>query len=223
MTLPADYFTAQIRKSEAKIAWHYGRLLALAGISQVAGLRVLDVGCGAAPGLRYLRRVGATAIGIDTSGYALSMAQALVPDALLVRGDAMQGLPCVDQTIDVVLLSEVVEHVTHAEMLLHDCMRVLRIGGRIIITTPNLWDIRRWLVPLWGEVWSGDTDPTHINLYTPPRLVQQVRAAGFEQIRRHTGFKPAFWLSSRRLRMRMPIPYPPFVGNGLLVTGVRTH
>jgi SAM-dependent methyltransferase len=59
---PPDYFAAQIRKSDAKIAWQYGRIFALAGLPDLRGRRVLDVGCGAGPGLRYLLARGAQAV-----------------------------------------------------------------------------------------------------------------------------------------------------------------
>jgi hypothetical protein len=59
-------------------------------------------------------------------------------------------------------------------------------------------------------------------LYTPRRLARELREAGFGRVRWHTGVKPARWLSSRRVRMRLPLPYPPLVGNGLLAVGWRT-
>lgn len=220
-----EYFAAQIRKSDAKIAWQYGRIFALAGVPHVQGLRVVDVGCGAGPGLRYLAARGAVALGLDHSCYALQTALHLVPqrgaDADVVLSDNATGLPCADSSADLVLLSELVEHLPAAGPLLRDCCRVLKPGGRIVVTTPNLWDMRRLTAPLIGGTWSGYTDPTHVNLYTPLRLARELRAAGFRRVRWHTGVKPAFWLSSRRLRMRLPIAYPPLVGNGLLATGQR--
>jgi SAM-dependent methyltransferase len=218
---PPAYFAAQLRKSDAKVAWQYGRILALAGVASVRGLRVLDVGCGAGPALRYLSAQGATALGLDHSQYALQAALHLAPASAVALADGAAGLPCATHSTDLLLLSEVVEHLPTALPLLCEGYRVLRPGGRIIVTTPNLWDMRRLTAPLQGQPWSGDTDPTHINLYTPLRLAHELRAAGFGQVRWHTGVKPAFWLSSRRLRLRLPVPYPPPVGNGLLATGLR--
>lgn len=225
---PPGYFDAQIRKSDAKIAWQYGRIFALAGVRDTAGLRVVDVGCGAGPALRYLAARGATALGLDHSRYALATALRLMPQpqdsrsaAGVALNDSASGLPCAEQSADLMLLSELVEHLEDARPLLAECRRALRPGGRIVITTPNLWDARRLLAPLTGRVWSGDTDPTHCNLYTPPRLARELREAGFAHVHWRTGIKPITWLSSRRLRMRLAIPYPPLVGNGLLATGVR--
>jgi SAM-dependent methyltransferase len=135
--------------------------------------------------------------------------------------DSTAGLPCASGSADLLLLSELVEHLPEAAPLLRECYRVLRPGGRVVVTTPNLWDIRRVMAPLLGGTWSGHTDPTHVNMYTPLRLARELRAAGFARVRWRTGVKPAFWLSSRKLRLRLPLPYPPLVGNGLLAVGTR--
>jgi SAM-dependent methyltransferase len=220
---PPEYFAAQIRKSDAKIAWQYGRIFGLAGVQQVDQLRVIDVGCGAGPGLRYLSGRGALALGLDHSRYALQTALELSPAAGVALNDSALGLPCASQSADLVLLSELVEHIENPRPLYEECYRVLRPGGRIVVTTPNLWDARRVLSPLLGRMWSGDMDSTHVNLYTPTRLAADLRWAGFGEVRWHTGVKPAWWLSSRRLRLRLPILYPPLIGNGLLATGVRIN
>lgn len=218
---PPAYFAAQASKSDAKVAWQYGRIFRLARVASVRGRCVVDVGCGAGPGLRYLVAAGAIPLGLDQSHYALQVARQLAPAAPVVQHDSARDLPCATGSAHLLLLSELVEHLPDSVPLLTDCHRVLRPGGQIIITTPNLWDARRLFSPLVGKTWSAHTDPTHINLYTPTRLAADLRRAGFEHIRWHTGIKPAFWLSSRRLRLRFPVPYPPLVGNGLIAVGTR--
>lgn len=215
------YFDAQIRKSDAKVVWQYGRIFSLAGIQDVRGLRIVDVGCGAGPGLRYLVGRGAIALGLDHSRYALEIARHLAPNAAVVLSNGAVGLPCASRSADVLLLSELVEHLQDALPLLKECYRVLVPGGYVIVTTPNLWDSRRLTAPLTGKVWSGYTDPTHVNLYTPLRLARELRTAGFGAVFWYTGVKPVLWLSSKRLRLRLPIPYPPLIGNGLLAVGRR--
>lgn len=213
------YFAAQMSKSDAKVAWQYGHIFALADARPQG--RILDVGCGAGPGLRYLAAQGAQPYGIDRVYYPLAEAQRMTPTRGLVQADVSFVIPFADRSFDVVLLSELIEHLPNGRPLLFESYRVLRPGGRIIITTPNLWDIRRTLAKLTHRTWSGDTDPTHVNLYTPDRLVDDMVSAGFQKLRYRTGIKPVMWLSSRRLGVRLSIPYPPRIGNGLLVTGVR--
>jgi 2-polyprenyl-3-methyl-5-hydroxy-6-metoxy-1,4-benzoquinol methylase len=214
-----DYFAAQLRKSDAKVAWQYGRIFALAGLCPRG--RVLDVGCGAGPGLRYLETTGAQAVGLDLVYYPLAEARQLALSTPLVQADVARGLPFASASFDVLLLSELLEHLPEGGALLAECWRVARPGGYLVVTTPNLWDMRRFLSPLVGKTWVGYTDPTHINLYTPLRLAREMRAAGFRQVRWRTGVKPIVWLSSRRLRLRMSVPYPPSVGSGLVAVGMR--
>ncbi|MFD3166324.1 class I SAM-dependent methyltransferase [Herpetosiphon sp. NSE202] len=214
-----SYFAPQVSKSDRKIAVQYRRMFTFGGLAKrLPAGPVLDVGCGAGPGLRYIRSRGATAIGADPSIYALREAAKLI-QVDLVQMDAAPRFPFADQTFGMVLANEVIEHVPDGVEFLLECARVLKPSGMVFLTTPNLWDIRRVLAPLVGKVWSGDTDPTHINLYTPWRLRQDLKTAGFQQPRIKTGFKPIRWLPPHR--NPLAIPYPPLIGNGMVATGVR--
>lgn len=143
----------------------------------------------------------------------------LAPDAPVVCCDLKQPLPYRDGSFDAVLLSEVVEHLHETPELLRECLRVLRPGGYVLITTPNLWDIRRPLAWLTRRTWSGYTDPTHINLFTPARLRGTLVAAGFDHIRLRTGLKPVFVFAPHRLPFKLALPYPPLIGNGIVAVG----
>lgn len=213
------YFAAQLAKSDRKIGWQYDRMLAFAGVRLPIGARALDLGCGAAPGLRYLRARGIVAVGADVSAAALAAARSRLPESALVRCDLEGALPFKQGRFDLLLLSEIVEHVAALPPLLAECRRVLKPGGALVLTTPNLWDLRRAVAALGGPVWSGDRDPTHVNLQTPRRLARSLREAGFGSVRVRTGWKPVARIGGRRLPVRVEIPYPPLVGNGLLASG----
>lgn len=214
------YFAPQVRKSDRKIAVQYRRMFGLADLlGPLPSGPALDVGCGAGPGLRYLASRGRAAVGIDPSLYALQQAQPLLGSAQLVQIAAAPVFPFADGVFGLVVANEVVEHVPDGVDFLRECWRVLRPGGMVLLTTPNLWDIRRIISPLLGRPWSGDTDPTHINLYTPWRLRGDLAQAGFSSARVRTGFKPITWLPPHR--NPVGVPYPPLVGNGMVATGVR--
>jgi SAM-dependent methyltransferase len=215
----AAYFEQQIAKSDAALAWQYDRMLRFARVRLRQQTRVLDVGCGAAPGLRYLRQRGVTAVGVDVSAAALAAARALAPDAALVRCDLEQPLPFQDGQFDAALLSELVEHIAALPALLADLRRVLHPGGALVLTTPNLWDVRRLVGALGGPTWSGWRDPTHVNLQTPQTLRRHLERAGFRSVRVQAGWKPAARVGGRRLPVRLAVPYPPLIGNGLLAGG----
>ncbi len=210
------YFTPQLRKSMAKIAWQYGRLLRWAGVPRTAGLRVLDAGCGAAPALRYLTASGYWTLGTDIMRYPLEQAQTVAPAAHVLCNDLSQPMPLADSSVDVVLAADVIEHLHDGPALARECWRVLRPGGFVIISTVNAWDVRRVTHPPLGRVWSALTDPTHVKFYTPFELRAVLDDAGFSQTRFWTGLKPVGWLP---LRWRVGLPYPPLIGNGLAVTG----
>ena len=219
---PPEYFAAQICKSDAKIAWQYGRIFELAGVRDVDQLRVIDVGCGAGPGLRYLAGRGALVLGLDHSRYALKTALALSPAAGVALNDsATRAAMRVAERRSGAAERAGRAYRKGSARCMRNAIACCGPAAMIVVTTPNLWDARRVLSPLIGRKWSGDIDSTHVNLYTPTRLAAELRRAGFGQVRWHTGVKPAWWLSSRRLRLRLPILYPPLIGNGLLATGVR--
>src|SRR3954452_11025699 len=112
------YFERQLAKSDAKLRWQYDRMFGFAGVRLPIGARALDVGCGAAPGLRYLRRRGIVAYGCDVSAAALAAARQAMPDAQLVRCDLDRGLPFASGQFDLVLMSEIVEHVADPALVL---------------------------------------------------------------------------------------------------------
>jgi 2-polyprenyl-3-methyl-5-hydroxy-6-metoxy-1,4-benzoquinol methylase len=215
-----DYFAPQISKSERKIAIQYGRMFALAGLRlRLPPGPVLDIGCGAGPGLRYIASRGHAVYGADGSLYALQEAAKLVQASGLAQMDATRHFPFAASSFGLVLGNEIIEHLPAGPPFLHECLRVLRPGGMLLLTTPNLWDIRRITAPLVGRQWSGDTDPTHINLYTPRRLRRELLDAGFTNVAVRSGFKPMRWLPPHR--NPMAVPYPPLIGNGLLAIGTR--
>lgn len=216
-----DYFRQQIAKSDAKITWEYERLLHLAGVIPTPATRVLDLGCGAAPGLRYFAARGVPAIGVDVAPAALHEARALLPDSLLVCADLDAALPFADGAIDLIVLREVVEHLQRVSPLLAECRRVLRPGGRVALTTPNRWDMRRPLLAAAGRVWSGDADSTHVTIFDPPAMRRALRDAGLVPVSIRAGFKPMLRLGGRRLPRQIVVPYPPLVGNGLVAVARR--
>lgn len=210
------YFDRQLSKSDAKIAWQYERMLRFAGIRAVQGLRVLDIGCGAAPGLRYFVTCGARAVGVDVSRAALAAARRVLPGARVALIERADQLPFPAGSFDLVVLSEIVEHVPSNLPFLRECRRVLRPGGVATLTTPNLWDVRRFVGRMGGAEWSGWRDPTHINLQSPRTLRRDLLAAGFARVRLKSGWKPLLRVGGRRLRATVSIPYPPLIGNGIL-------
>ncbi|MFI9030444.1 class I SAM-dependent methyltransferase [Streptomyces sp. NPDC053560] len=158
---------------------------------------VLDVGCGdgtaAATALPYLS--GHRLVGVDWSQDALRRATGRIP--FVVRGELSgPGLPFGDGAADAVLFSEVVEHLVDPDAALDELRRVLRPGGHLLLSTPNLaaWYNRGLLLagvqPVFSEVSlrgihgrPGSQVVGHLRLYTARALRGFLTAAGFEVVR----------------------------------------
>jgi SAM-dependent methyltransferase len=217
----ADYFLVQEAKSDAKVAWEYERLLALGGVRLAPGARILDAACGAAPGLRFFHAAGYTVVGSDIAPAALRAARRFLPDVPLIQADLDLPQPFAADSFDLIVLREAIEHVRDGAATLRECMRILRPRGCVALTTPNRWDARRPLYRLRGAVWSGDADPTHTHIYSPPEMRDLLQRVGFASVRVRTGYKPAARFGGRRLPFHVAVPYPPRVGNTIAAFGWR--
>lgn len=157
---------------------------------------ILDIGCGdgsaaatAAPLLAPHRLVG-----VDWSQDALRRAN---KHLTAVRGGLTDpGLPFASGTADAVLFSEVIEHLVDPDAALDELRRVLRPGGHLLLSTPNLaaWYNRALLLagvqPVFSEVSMrgiygrpGSQVVGHLRLYTARALRQMLPAAGFEIVK----------------------------------------
>jgi 2-polyprenyl-3-methyl-5-hydroxy-6-metoxy-1,4-benzoquinol methylase len=109
----------------------------LGGID-IKGACVLDVGCGLGFFSRALRARGADVLACDIGEEVLKRVRATV-GCECVRADA---LALVDQfgveRFDVVLSSECIEHTPSPERALQQMARVLKPGGRLAVSTPNV-------------------------------------------------------------------------------------
>lgn len=114
-------------------------------LGDVRGVRVLELGCGAAAGARWLARAGADAVGLDLSAgmlrHAASGGRRTKVTVPLVQADAL-ALPFRDGCFDLVCTAfGAVPFVTDSAALMREVARVLRPGGRWVfaVTHPMRW------------------------------------------------------------------------------------
>jgi 2-polyprenyl-3-methyl-5-hydroxy-6-metoxy-1,4-benzoquinol methylase len=111
--------------------------------AQVGGPEVLDVGCSQGIASILLAREGHRVIGIDREHEAIRAArerldqeEAQVRERVEFRVGEGRAVGFPDGSFDAVLLGEVLEHQLDPGKLLDEARRVLRPGGRIVVTTP---------------------------------------------------------------------------------------
>ena len=154
---------------------------------------ILDVGCGDGSALAVAARhnPGHRFAGIDWSGDALRRAHAL--DLTVLRAAVTApGLPVADGAADVVIMSELIEHLVDPDGAVAEARRVLRPGGSLLLSTPNLaaWYNRGLLAlgiqPVFSEVSlrgvfgrPGSVVAGHLRLFTRRALTEYLTASGF--------------------------------------------
>jgi SAM-dependent methyltransferase len=109
-------------------------LLDAAGVT--AGSQVLDLATGPGYAAGEAARRGAVVVGVDIAPAMVRLAQARYPD-LQFRVADVEALPFPDGTFDVVVSNFVVPHLGRPERAAAELARVLRVGGRLALTT---WD-----------------------------------------------------------------------------------
>jgi 2-polyprenyl-3-methyl-5-hydroxy-6-metoxy-1,4-benzoquinol methylase len=160
----------------------HARLLALA-LAEGPG-HVLDVGCSSGYLARPLVEAGATVVGVELDPAAAEAART-VCDEVVVGDVESLVLPFEAESFDVVLCGDVVEHLRDPGAALARLRPLLRSGGRLVLTTPNVanWAMRLSLLGgRWRYTERGILDRTHTHLFTRKTLVETVTDAGYRVV-----------------------------------------
>ena len=131
-----DVFTP---KSNARLIAAAIRVLALP-----RGARVVDLGCGSGVFTELLRRAGYASIGLDISAKLILLGRQKYPGLELIEGDA-ENLPFDSESVDGVLLSNLVHHFPDPRRLAAEVRRVLKRCGRFAAFDPNRVNPFMWL------------------------------------------------------------------------------
>lgn len=169
------------------------------------GTKVIDVGCGAGRHSYEAYRRGADVIAFDQDAEELAEVDTLLQamgsageapksaKAQVVVGDAL-ALLYPDGTFDVVIASEILEHVPDDETAIAELVRVLRPGGSLAVTVP------RWLPEkicwLLSDSYHAN-EGGHIRIYQADELQAKVEACGAlftGSAHAHALHSPYWWL-----------------------------
>jgi len=169
------------------------------------GERVLDLGCGFGRHAFEAYRRGADVIAFDqdadevasvTSMFRAMEAEGEAPSGLVaraVRADLL-SLPFPDASFDVVMASEVLEHIPDDDVAMAEISRVVRPGGRVAVTVPRWWPERVcWALSRdYHDVAGG-----HVRIYRGTELEKRLADAGLQprgSHHAHALHAPYWWL-----------------------------
>jgi len=142
---------------------------------QPPGKRILDLGCRTGAFTRNFLE-GNEVVGLDVDRVALDVAAGLGIEPVL--SDVEAPLPFPDESFDAVIAGEVLEHVRFPLSVLREVERVLRPGGVLVGSVPNVYNLRSRIWFLAGR--SPDPDPTHLHMFSPAHVAKLV--SGFDDV-----------------------------------------
>jgi SAM-dependent methyltransferase len=122
-------------------------------------------------------------------------------------------LPFPEATFDRVLATEILEHLAHPGLFLGECLRVLRPGGTLWLTTPNVADLPNRLRTLRGRSAQSHlfgipepfrmTEWVHRREYAPDEVRRLLQAVGFGMVEIHTFTPPSDRSGAWRMAARL--------------------
>jgi 2-polyprenyl-3-methyl-5-hydroxy-6-metoxy-1,4-benzoquinol methylase len=145
--------------------------------------KLLDVGCGDGTLLHRMHNLGWSATGVDFDAKAIENAKARYGSKVTVLHSNLFNARFPDVFFDAVTMSHVIEHVPDPVALLIEARRILKVGGRLVITTPN---IRSYGHEKFRDCWWGLDSPRHLQIFSLQALQKCARKAGFDAVKTGT-------------------------------------
>ncbi len=175
-------------------------ILALCG-TVGTGTRVLDVGCGNGSATGQFLAHGCTVVGIDLSETGVEIARKSYPkgrfEVLPADHQLLEHL-C-EPPFDIVVSTEVIEHLYAPRGYAKGCFEALKPGGRFICTTPYHGYLKNLALSVKGH-WDFHANPLwdggHIKLWSRNTLGRLLTETGFVNIQfRGAGRLPWLWMT----------------------------
>jgi SAM-dependent methyltransferase len=151
------------------------------------GLRILDVGCGSGVhGAELKRMLGHRVTGVDISEESIVKARTRIESAFVADVTKPNAYPF-KPGFDVIVFSDILEHLYDPVAVLSDHVKLLKPGGHVVVSLPNvaIWNVRLEL--LFGRFRYQDTgtlDRTHIRFFNRRSFFELLETCGLEVERR---------------------------------------
>lgn len=172
--VPPDYYQKGVEKNLFQKIWHTNKLMYV--ISAIKSQnqnpqKILDVGCASGWFLYQLKREfeKSDAFGIDVYGKAIDYGKKKYKSLKLKKADAHK-IPHPNNSFDVIVCCEVLEHVEDPDKVIKEMKRVIKENGTIIVEI----DTGNWLFKLawffWTSVRKGVWRDAHVHKFDTEKL-----------------------------------------------------
>jgi SAM-dependent methyltransferase len=138
VSFPSDWYNPQAVNTEAEGFWAKARAEKIIGILRESGTKVIwEVGAGNGNVAIPLRKAGIAVIGIEP---LRNGAESMANHGATVYWGTLEDLAFPDESIEVIGIFDVLEHLERPELVLSEIHRVLKPGGLLLTTVPaNQW------------------------------------------------------------------------------------
>ena len=153
-----------------------------------------SVGCGYAKSEAMLVLQGREVHGVDISPHAIELASTRLTSARVVSPE--ERMPFELDSLDGLILADVIEHMPQAWDYLACFARMVKPGGWVVISVPNMRYVSALATFVLGSEWPEDAlgifDGTHLQVMTHRRLTRWARQAGLDLERWHDKYDYRF-------------------------------
>lgn len=159
------------------------------------GTKVLDIGCGLGDWMIILKKMGFEVFGVDSNPKAVDIAQAR---GLKVKLHSAQEVDQLGMKFDLVIMSQILEHIEKPRELLDSVQEVLKKDGWLLIAVPNLASRYR---KYFKEQWINWYVPLHFFHFTLESLQNILTSTGYRLLKSIDYTPPSWWLNSVLLKI----------------------
>jgi 2-polyprenyl-3-methyl-5-hydroxy-6-metoxy-1,4-benzoquinol methylase len=128
-------------------------------------------------------------VGVEPDKQAVKVARERF--GLNVLEGVLEEIASPDDTFDAITMNHVVEHLPDPINTFRECGRILKKGGRLVMTTPNIESLG---YRMYQEAWRGLEVPRHLFLFSPPTLRACVERSGLQLLELRTTARTARWM-----------------------------
>lgn len=146
-------------------------------VPELPGKQLLEIGCGKGNFLLEAQACGMDISGIEFSQFSVDEANEKLKGKFVSAGE-IYDFNFGDRRFDVIVASDVIEHVRNPALFVEHVVKVLKPGGVFYCTTPSLTS---WSAKLMGKNWV-EYKEEHLYYFAPDSIFRLFKNAGFKNL-----------------------------------------